>query len=128
MIGRPNGTFSYDNGPDGIGRHNEHPTHIYPVVIHQGATVRLETTEIEGLDLAVQAPVTQVTLGQDRKTVPGLHNHNLRASRQTSEPILLAGYFAHVLGDEGDSWHYVINAARVGKMAAHRGNAHASGR
>jgi len=51
------------------------------VVIDQGAAVGLEATEIEGLDLAIEAPVTQVALGQHREAVSRLHHHHLCTSR-----------------------------------------------
>ena len=32
---------AHDLGPDGVGRQHEHPTRVYPVVVHQRTPVRL---------------------------------------------------------------------------------------
>ena len=48
---------SYECRPDGVGWHHQYPTDVYPMVVYQSASIRLQAAVVEGLDLAVQAPV-----------------------------------------------------------------------
>jgi hypothetical protein len=68
-----------DLGPDGVGRHYEHPARVYPVVVHERTPVRLRAAKIERFDLAVEPPVTKVPFRQHREAVAGLHDDDLGA-------------------------------------------------
>jgi hypothetical protein len=63
---RPSRPPTYDDGPNGVGRHYKDPAHVYPVVVDERPAIRLEAAVIQCLDLAVQAPVAQMSLGQYR--------------------------------------------------------------
>jgi hypothetical protein len=61
----------------GVLRHHEHPARVDPVVINQSAAIWLDPATIERFQLAVQPPVTQISLRQDRQTVTWLYDHHL---------------------------------------------------
>jgi hypothetical protein len=53
---------THELGPDRVGRQHEHPTRVYPVVVHQRPPVRLQAAEIESLDFTVKPPIAEVPL------------------------------------------------------------------
>ena len=88
------------------------------MVVYQSATIGLQAAVVEGLDLAVQAPVAQVLLGQDGKAVPWLNHYDFGTLGKAGEPVLLAGNFSDVFGDGCCVRDGMVDSAWVGKMTA----------
>ena len=98
IIGLASNLSTYDYRPDGVGWHHQYPADVYPMVVYQSATIRLEAAVIEGLDLAIQAPVAQVLLGQDGETVPRLYHYDFGTGGRPANPFCSLGTSAS-LGD-----------------------------